>query len=92
MKDDRRWMCAEDPIIQTTPLFAALLALVIGFVACGDDGGHRDRLCGNDVLDPGEECDDGNRVDGDSCSHDCRIEGVVVSSRPTCDPSYCLRA
>ena len=27
MKDGRRWMCAEDPIIQTTLLFAALLRL-----------------------------------------------------------------
>jgi cysteine-rich repeat protein len=27
--------------------------------------------CGNGVLDPGEECDDGNRRDGDGCSAGC---------------------
>ncbi len=30
--------------------------------------------CGNGVLDPGEECDDGNDVDGDCCSSTCRFE------------------
>ena len=30
--------------------------------------------CGNSVLDEGEECDDGNEVDGDGCSSDCRLE------------------
>lgn len=28
-------------------------------------------LCGNGKLDPGEECDDGNTVDGDGCMSDC---------------------
>ena len=30
--------------------------------------------CGNGVLDPGEECDDGNVFDGDCCSSTCRFE------------------
>ena len=30
--------------------------------------------CGNGVLDPGEECDDGNVNNGDSCSSSCTIE------------------
>jgi cysteine-rich repeat protein len=30
--------------------------------------------CGNGVLDPGEECDDGNRVSGDGCSISCKLE------------------
>ena len=29
-------------------------------------------LCGNGTLDTGEECDDGNVVDGDGCNSDCR--------------------
>ena len=29
-------------------------------------------LCGNGKLDPGEECDDGNTVDGDGCMSDCK--------------------
>ncbi|MFN0245855.1 MAG: DUF4215 domain-containing protein [Kofleriaceae bacterium] len=30
--------------------------------------------CGNGVNDPGEQCDDGNIIDGDRCSALCRIE------------------
>lgn len=37
--------------------------------------------CPNGLTDPGEECDDGNSVDGDGCTSDCLIEfcgdGVV---------------
>lgn len=30
--------------------------------------------CGNGVLDCGEECDDGNSIDGDGCSAKCEVE------------------
>ncbi len=30
--------------------------------------------CGDGVLDPGEECDDGNNDNGDGCSDSCSIE------------------
>lgn len=30
--------------------------------------------CGNGVLDPGEQCDDGNNIDGDGCSAICEVE------------------
>jgi cysteine-rich repeat protein len=30
--------------------------------------------CGNGQLDPGEECDDGNDIDGDCCSSTCRLD------------------
>ena len=30
--------------------------------------------CGNGILDPGEECDNGNVFDGDCCSSTCRFE------------------
>lgn len=29
--------------------------------------------CGNALVDPGEQCDDGNQVDIDTCSNTCRI-------------------
>jgi cysteine-rich repeat protein len=39
-------------------------------------------LCGNGVIDPGEECDDGNRVSGDGCSFEClREDGGTDSGR-----------
>jgi cysteine-rich repeat protein len=31
-------------------------------------------LCGNDALNGGEECDDGNNVGGDGCAADCTAE------------------
>ena len=31
-------------------------------------------LCGNGVLDPGEQCDDGNRLSGDGCNAFCQSE------------------
>ena len=33
-----------------------------------------DSLCGDDVVDPAEGCDDGNTVDGDGCSSSCQPE------------------
>ena len=30
--------------------------------------------CGNGIIDPGEECDDGNKISGDGCSRLCQIE------------------
>ena len=33
-------------------------------------------VCGNGVLDRGEECDDGNTVSGDGCSADCTLEDL----------------
>jgi len=30
--------------------------------------------CGDGTVDPGEECDDGNNIDGDGCSADCFLE------------------
>ncbi|MFQ5478578.1 MAG: hypothetical protein ACE5E4_08180 [Candidatus Binatia bacterium] len=38
-------------------------------------------VCGNGVLDPGEECDDGNQTDGDCCSSAC----IVESAQLLCD-------
>ena len=31
-------------------------------------------FCGNEVVDPGEACDDGNRTGGDGCTPLCQIE------------------
>lgn len=34
--------------------------------------------CGDGVVDPDEECDDGNDMDGDGCNNDCRRSGQLV--------------
>jgi cysteine-rich repeat protein len=31
-------------------------------------------LCGNGIVEAGEQCDDGNNINGDGCSSTCRIE------------------
>lgn len=38
------------------------------------DGGTRRSVCGNGVLEVGEDCDDGNLENGDGCSDACKIE------------------
>jgi cysteine-rich repeat protein len=37
-------------------------------------------VCGNGVVDPGELCDDGNLLDGDSCSSTCMLCGLAPRS------------
>ncbi|MBI1827394.1 MAG: PQQ-dependent sugar dehydrogenase, partial [Planctomycetes bacterium] len=34
----------------------------------------RTSFCGNNILEPGEECDDGNTLSGDGCSATCHLE------------------
>src|SRR5262249_22199241 len=36
-------------------------------------------VCGNGLLEPGEQCDDGNTVDGDGCSAACVFESCVLT-------------
>ncbi len=40
----------------------------------GSLGDGRVPRCGDGILDPGEQCDDGNNVSGDGCSATCRWE------------------
>ena len=39
-------------------------------------------VCGNGIVESGEQCDDGNTVDGDGCSSTCTIEAPPVG--PVC--------
>ena len=40
-----------------------------------DDDDDVPSPCGNGDMDPGEECDDGNDVNGDGCQNDCTTTG-----------------
>ncbi|MCP5468137.1 MAG: DUF4215 domain-containing protein [Deltaproteobacteria bacterium] len=42
--------------------------LVLAAAGCGDD-----EDCGNGVVDAGEQCDDGNNINGDGCENTCTI-------------------
>ena len=39
--------------------------------------------CGNSVRDPGEACDDGNAVETDGCTSQCRLAPIVNCLSPT---------
>ena len=42
--------------------------------------------CGNGVVDPGEQCDDGNLINGDCCSSSCQYEpNLATCSTGTCN-------
>ena len=72
--------------------FWALLTSLLALAGCGDDDSPR---CGNGVLDNdgvdggGEQCDDGNGDDGDSCTNACVVascgDGVVWRGVEACD-------
>jgi cysteine-rich repeat protein len=53
-------------------------------------------VCGNGVLDPGEQCDDGNTFDLDGCDSHCKYEMVArmtnVAISGTAAPSFCTPA
>src|SRR5215203_5061464 len=62
-------------------------------------------LCGNNILDPGEICDDGNNQNGDGCDPGCLIEAcgnsvtelgeecdTGLSDSPSCNGSICTFA
>jgi cysteine-rich repeat protein len=50
-------------------------------------------VCGNSVIESGEQCDDGNTANGDCCSSTCQYEGggspcddaTVCNGNETCD-------
>lgn len=44
----------------------------------GTEGSDAGPLCGNGMLDPEEECDDANQLDGDGCQSDCTLGGGEV--------------
>src|SRR5205823_6327312 len=58
-------------------------------------GFDKPAVCGDHVLDDGEQCDDGNTNDGDGCSAKCRNE-IVAGGGGGCstgpDPSVLLAA
>ncbi len=37
-----------------------------------------DPVCGNQIVEPGEECDDGNTTNWDGCSAVCRIQASAI--------------
>ena len=57
----------------------ALIACLL--VACGSTS---KAVCGDGLVDPGEQCDDGNVASGDGCSSSCTRENV----QPVCGDGH----
>jgi fibro-slime domain-containing protein len=82
-----------------------VLMVMVGISILGCGGNHPngpdaqsgsdaapDTPCGNTVIDPGEQCDDGNTAAGDGCSASCRIEPgwvCVTPGVPCLEQVYC---
>ncbi len=57
--------------MRSTLLVAAGFAVACAFAfACG---GEDDAVCGNGIPEEGEQCDDGNQINTDSCTNSCII-------------------
>jgi cysteine-rich repeat protein len=60
----------------TTAFGSSAEALMDTLATCSDGlavGKGCQTFCGNGQIDIGEDCDDGNVVDGDNCPSDCRL-------------------
>jgi cysteine-rich repeat protein len=72
--------------------------IVVGAIGADDGGSARGAVyvllldgtpgafCGDDVLDPGEACDDGNKLNGDCCKSNCTFDVVTT---PCDDATVC---
>ena len=61
--------------------FACVLACASFFgVGCTHNG--KVARCGDGIVQPGEQCDDGNNVSGDGCESDCTLTPSSPSSGP----------
>jgi cysteine-rich repeat protein len=58
---------------------AVVVGLVFAWLAAGQ---AKKPGCGDGVKDIGEECDDGNRVDGDACSAACASSLAALAGAP----------
>ncbi|MDO8459790.1 MAG: hypothetical protein Q7S74_01650 [Nanoarchaeota archaeon] len=47
-------------------------------------------ICGNGVLETGEQCDDNNFMNGDGCSSSCNLEPIACNFDVDCDDNQTL--
>jgi len=71
-------VCAGDPFCCTNNWDAQCVA-----EAQTDCGACNNNVCGNGILETGEECDDADTTSGDGCSAVCQFEGSVCVPHAT---------
>ena len=57
---------------------AVALYLALTDISTQPPGGGVSAVCGNNITESGEQCDDGNTISGDGCSLTCQIETTQV--------------
>ena len=68
--------------LRTFLLVSTILGMPL-FLDCGnssDSGSSAVSLCGNNELNSGEQCDDGNAIAGDGCGASCLLEASACTS------------
>jgi cysteine-rich repeat protein len=60
-----------------------------GLGGAGGAAGSGGAVCGNGMVDPGEECDDGNSVNGDGCDTNCRYSCTPDNADACSDHNFC---
>jgi cysteine-rich repeat protein len=80
---DTPLQCASAPVLSGSTITPTLIIQPYVDSPC---------TCGNGVLDPGEQCDDGNVDNGDCCSAFCRFEssgGACPDDGSSCTTDQC---
>lgn len=83
--------CAERKALCRTCIMINTADDILGYCDVFDDGVANatcvdPKRCGNGIVEPGEECDDGNDIDGDCCATDCSAE---TTGNPCDDGLFC---
>ncbi len=67
---------SSEPFIQTYPNNPNTYSVTVAWeeYVDGYDFANYFPYCGNDIIDEGEQCDDGNNVSGDGCDEYCYME------------------
>ena len=64
-----------------------------GYIICNNiptgGGDPPTYVCGDGTTDPGEQCDDGNNLNGDGCASDCTNELECGTDETSCSGAYC---
>jgi len=68
-------------------LSTLFLTVALGLVGCNPDPGTDPQpVCGNGLLEAGEQCDDGANIDGDGCSAACEEDEQDECGDSTLNP------
>lgn len=79
-------LCSQCDTTQNFELSAGACVCISGYVI---NNRSCVPVCGDGVVLSIEACDDGNTVNGDGCSDECKVEVNYTCTRPLNSPSVC---